>query len=77
MQGQTNKTVLQSRIQRTLRRNMTEAEKKLWRMLRGKQMAGLKFRRQHPFEKYILDFVCLEKKLVVEADGGQHQDKSA
>ena len=53
---------------------MTDAEKKLWRMLRGSQMGGLKFRRQHPFEDYILDFACLEKKIVVEIDGGQHRE---
>ncbi len=56
---------------------MTDAERKLWSMLRGRQMAGLKFRRQHPFENYILDFVCLEKKIVVELDGGQHQERIA
>ena len=43
--------------------------------MRGRQMEGLKFRRQHPFEDYILDFVCLEKKIVVELDGGQHQEQ--
>ncbi|MFZ5512286.1 MAG: endonuclease domain-containing protein [Pseudomonadota bacterium] len=50
---------------------MTDAERKLWHRLRGEQ-PGVKFRRQHPFENYILDFVCLEKKLVVEVDGSQH-----
>ena len=74
MQGQTNKAVLKSGLQRKLRRNMTDAERKLWSLLRGRQMDGLKFRRQHPFENYILDFVCLEKKIVVEIDGGQHQE---
>src|SRR3990170_2454856 len=74
MQGQTNKTILQNNRQRSLRRNLTDAERKLWRMLRGRQMGGLKFRRQHPFENYILDFACLEKKIVVEVDGGQHQE---
>jgi len=44
-------------------------------MLRDRQMAGLKFRRQHPFEDYILDFVCLAKKVVIEIDGGQHQER--
>jgi very-short-patch-repair endonuclease len=62
-------------LQRTLRRNMTDAEKKFWSILRGRQIDGLKFRRQHPFENYILDFVCLEEKLVVEVDGGQHQKR--
>jgi very-short-patch-repair endonuclease len=74
MKGQTNKTIYQSGLQRTLRRNMTDAERKLWRLLRGKQMNGLKFRRQHPFEDFILDFVCLAEHLVVEVDGGQHQE---
>ncbi|HAS54263.1 MAG: hypothetical protein A2X56_12295 [Nitrospirae bacterium GWC2_57_13] len=76
MQGQTNKTVLKSRLQQRLRRTMTDAERKLWNLVRGRQMGGLKFRRQHPFENYILDFVCLEKKIVVEIDGGQHQERN-
>jgi very-short-patch-repair endonuclease len=74
MQGQTNKTIKQSRIQRKLRHNMTDAERKLWSFLRGRQMEGLKFRRQHPYEDYILYFVCLEEKIIVEVDGGQHQE---
>ena len=44
----------------------------MWDHLRGRQIYGLKFRRQHPFGDYILDFVCLENKLVIEVDGGQH-----
>jgi len=56
---------------------MTDAERKLWGILRGRQIEGLKFRRQHPFEDYILDFVCLEAKLIVEADGGRHQERLA
>jgi very-short-patch-repair endonuclease len=74
MQGQTNKVLLRSHLQRVLRHTMTDAERKLWRALRSKQMQGLKFRRQHPFENYILDFVCLEEKIVIELDGGQHQE---
>src|ERR1017187_166463 len=76
MKGQTNKTVLTTRLQQTLRRNMTDAEQKLWRGLRGRQMAGWKFRRQHPFGNYILDFVSLDAKLVIEVDGGQHADQT-
>jgi very-short-patch-repair endonuclease len=72
MKGQTNKQILQSQLQRGLRKGMTDAEIRLWRCLRGKQMDGHKFRRQHPFGDYILDFVCVEAKLVVEIDGGQH-----
>ena len=51
---------------------MTDAELRLWSRLRGRQMKGFKFRRQHPFGDYILDFVCLDQKLLVEVDGGQH-----
>ena len=51
---------------------MADAEQALWHLLRGRQISGLKFRRQHPFGDYILDFVCLENKLVIEVDGGQH-----
>lgn len=51
---------------------MTDAEKLLWRHLRGGQFDGFKFRRQHPCGQYILDFVCLEARLVIEVDGGQH-----
>jgi len=51
---------------------MSDAEQALWHLLRRRQIVGLKFRRQHPFDDYILDFVCLENKLVIEVDGGQH-----
>jgi very-short-patch-repair endonuclease len=55
-----------------LRRTPTEAERKLWRHLRLRQLGGHKFRRQQPLGKYIVDFVCLEKRIVIEVDGGQH-----
>ena len=57
---------------RVLRKGATEAEKVIWEKLRRKNIKGLKFRRQHPVGKYIVDFICLEKKLIVEIDGGQH-----
>ncbi|MDR0260325.1 MAG: endonuclease domain-containing protein [Comamonas sp.] len=57
---------------RALRQSPTTAEQLLWRHLRNRQLAGAKFRRQHPLGPYILDFVCLEHGLVVEVDGGQH-----
>ena len=57
---------------RTLRKSMTNAERKLWRALRGKQLVGQRFRRQHPLGPYVVDFVCLERRLVIEVDGGQH-----
>jgi very-short-patch-repair endonuclease len=59
---------------RTLRRNMTDAERRLWQGLRGRQMGGRKFRRQFPLGPYIVDFVCLEARLIIEVDGGQHLD---
>ena len=77
MKGQTNKGVLESGLQRRLRNSMTDAELRLWQCLRRRQMDGFKFRRQHPFDDYILDFVCLEVMLVIEVDGGQHGDHAA
>ncbi|MCI0482908.1 MAG: DUF559 domain-containing protein [Candidatus Dadabacteria bacterium] len=58
-----------------MRKNLTDAEKKLWRHLRLKNIGGNKFRRQQPIGKYIVDFVGLEKKLIVEVDGGQHSEE--
>ena len=57
-----------------LRQHSTDAEQALWRRLRNRQLAGYKFRRQVPIGKYIVDFVCLERKVVIEVDGGQHQE---
>ena len=62
---------------RALRQSPTAAEQLLWRHLRNRQLAGAKFRRQHPLGPYILDFVCLAQGLVVEVDGGQHADLQA
>ncbi len=61
-------------LARRLRRAMTDAEMRLWLQLRDRRLAGLKFRRQHPIGRYVADFVCLERRLVVEVDGGQHAD---
>ena len=55
-----------------LRKSSTEVEKRLWRLLRAKQLAGFKFRRQEPVGPYIVDFVCFRPPLVIELDGGQH-----
>ena len=57
---------------RALRNNMTEAEKCLWFRIRCKQLSGYKFRRQQPIGPFIVDFVCLSKRLIIELDGGQH-----
>lgn len=61
---------------RALRRDMTDAERKLWLGLRGEQL-GFKFRRQHPLGNYIADFACLEPRLIVELDGSQHANNQA
>ena len=57
---------------RRLRKDATDAERKLWRILSNRQMAGLKFFRQYSIGPYILDFYCPEQRLAVEVDGGQH-----
>jgi len=63
------------KLARQLRKNMTDAERKLWNILRNRNL-GVKFRRQEPIGDYIVDFVCYEKKLIIEIDGGQHcEDK--
>jgi len=59
---------------RGLRRDATDAERHLWRHLRRRQLDGLRFRRQHPIGAYIVDFACIECRLVVELDGSQHLD---
>lgn len=55
-----------------LRKNMTEAERLLWRHLRNRQIAGCKFRRQHPVGPFVVDFICIEERIIIELDGGQH-----
>jgi very-short-patch-repair endonuclease len=57
-----------------MRRDMTDAERKLWFLLRDRRLDGAKFRRQAPVGRYIADFVCLRRKLIIEADGGHHVD---
>jgi very-short-patch-repair endonuclease len=59
---------------RNLRKNQTDAENKLWRILRSRQLNGIKFRRQFSVDRYILDFYSPEHKLCIEADGGQHYE---
>ncbi|MBS0584358.1 MAG: endonuclease domain-containing protein [Proteobacteria bacterium] len=77
MQGQTNKKILATKLQRRLRKTPTDAESKLWQRLRHRQLDGCKFRRQHPFGDFIVDFACLERKVVVELDGSQHVNTTA
>ena len=60
---------------RQLRKTPTDAERLLWQQLRLWQVDGCKFRRQQPLGNFIVDFVCLEKRLVIEIDGGQHAEQ--
>jgi very-short-patch-repair endonuclease len=62
---------------RAMRRIATDAERNLWFLLRDRRLGSIKFRRQAPFGRYILDFVCFERRLVVEVDGGQHAESKA
>jgi very-short-patch-repair endonuclease len=57
---------------RGLRTGMTDAEQALWYRLRNRQLNGCKFRRQHEIDRYVVDFICTERMLVVKLDGGQH-----
>ena len=57
-----------------LRKQSTPMEIKLWNRLRARRFMGLKFRRQSPMGSYIVDFICIEKKLIIEIDGGQHNE---
>ena len=59
----------------SLRKESTKAENLLWYYLRGRRFNGLKFRRQVPMGNYIVDFLCLEKNMIVELDGSQHLDQ--
>jgi very-short-patch-repair endonuclease len=60
---------------RVLRKNATDAERRLWRYLRDRQLDGFRFRRQVPLGRYVADFACLSARLVVELDGSQHAER--
>ena len=64
-------------VARVLRTGMTEGEQRLWLHLRRRQLGGWRFRRQHPVGPYVVDFVCIERRLVVEVDGSQHLESGA
>ena len=70
VRGKTTRAVVDRA--RGLRREQTPSEMRLWSALRNRQLAGLKFRRQHPYGQFILDFFCVEHQLAVEVDGGVH-----
>ena len=61
---------------RSLRKNQTDVERLLWGQLRNRSLLNHKFRRQFPIEPFIADFVCLELKLIIELDGGQHANRT-
>ncbi|HEY9286922.1 MAG TPA: DUF559 domain-containing protein [Candidatus Dormibacteraeota bacterium] len=62
---------------RQLRRDQTDAEQRLWRLLRNRQINGLRFRRQFPIGPYFVDFACTTRRLVIELDGSQHMHAAA
>ena len=62
---------------RRLRREMTDAQRLLWRRIRGKQIDGYRFRKQVPLGHFIADFACMTPRLVIEIDGGQHAERTA
>ena len=71
-----NQTMQEKYIRaRKLRNNMTEQEKKLWYYLRKRFINNCRFRRQYPIGNYIVDFICREKNLIIELDGGQHNQE--
>jgi very-short-patch-repair endonuclease len=65
-----------SKFARTLRQHSTKAEKLLWSRLRGRRFDGIKFKRQVPIANYIVDFVALDLKFIIEVDGGQHDERA-
>src|ERR1700742_5033165 len=74
VRGNREKTI---RFARGLRVNQTDAETVLWNRIRNRQIDGYKFVRQYPIAGYICDFVCREMRLVIEVDGGQHNESAA
>ncbi|MCY4572641.1 MAG: endonuclease domain-containing protein [Gemmatimonadetes bacterium] len=60
---------------RELRRQSTDAERMLWSRLRDRRLRGIKFRRQAQIGQYIVDFLCMERRLIIELDGGHHADQ--
>jgi adenine-specific DNA-methyltransferase len=65
----------QTELARRLRRQLTDAERALWASLRNGQLQGVKFRRQQPIGPYIVDFISLKRRLILEIDGGQHNKR--
>lgn len=66
---------MKEHITRKLRKNQTPWEQKIWSVIRNRGICGLKFRRQFKIGAHIVDFCCVEKKLIIELDGGQHNEQ--
>jgi very-short-patch-repair endonuclease len=64
-------------VAKRLRRDQTDAERVLWFQLRGRRLQGLKFKRQMPIDRYVVDFCCTEARLIIELDGGEHATRIA
>jgi very-short-patch-repair endonuclease len=64
-------------LARALRQSAPAAERRLWRMVRAHRLGGYKFRRQIPIDRYIVDFVCMDARLIVELDGPTHEEREA
>jgi very-short-patch-repair endonuclease len=75
MRFQTNESILTEKRARRLRNDATDAEKQLWKRLRNNQVLGARFRRQHPINDYIADFVSFDAMLIIEVDGSQHAEQ--
>lgn len=74
MKGQSQRG---KRNARGLRKSKTDAERKIWQLLRSRNLNDAKFRRQHPLGPYIVDFICINEKLIIEVDGSQHQQQQS
>jgi very-short-patch-repair endonuclease len=71
----TRKRIPTTEFAQGLRRNMTEAERRFWSIVRCGRINGLKFRRQQPIGPFVVDFICVDAKLIVELDGAHHRDE--
>src|SRR4029078_7775793 len=65
------------RTAKRLRRDQTDAERRIWFHLRDRRLGGSKFRRQVPIDRFVFDFACIERKVIIELDGGQHDQNRA
>jgi very-short-patch-repair endonuclease len=75
--NQTKSPTTTKEFARQLRSEQTEAEQKIWSVLRDRRLQGIKFRRQHPMPPYVLDFYCHSAKLAIELDGSQHIEQES